>query len=80
MDKELAFFTSGQVAKQLQIPRAKLLYLIEKGDLSEASSRVAGRRLVTKEDIKKIEISLKPKGVNEQYVVRFSKLSNLRRP
>ena len=34
MDKELAFFTSGQVAKQLQIPRAKLLYLIEKGDLS----------------------------------------------
>ena len=59
MDKESFFSTSGAVAKRLQISRAQLLYLIEKGDLPEPSSQVPGRRLFTEENIKEIEFFLR---------------------
>lgn len=59
MDKKSSLSTSGAVAKRLQIPRARLLYLIEKGDLPEPSSQVPGRRLFTEENIKEIELFLR---------------------
>ena len=44
-------FTSGEVAIELGMPRWKLLYMIERGDLPEPTFAVPGRRLFTPNDL-----------------------------
>jgi excisionase family DNA binding protein len=43
--------TSGEVAQQLGVARAHLLYLIESGKVPGPSLRVPGRRLFTSDDV-----------------------------
>ena len=45
------FKTTGEVARILGIPRWRLAYLLEKGDLEEPKMSVPGRRLFSEEDI-----------------------------
>jgi hypothetical protein len=59
MDKKLTFFTGGAVAKRLQIPRAQLLYLIEKGDLPAPATHKAGKWLFTEEEAAALVLLLK---------------------
>jgi hypothetical protein len=51
-------YTSGQVSVQVEIPRWKLLYLIERGDLPGPSLQVPGRRLFTAQDVHNITQAL----------------------
>lgn len=51
-------YTSGEVAAQLEIPRWRLLYLIEKGEVSQPTLTVPGRRLFTPADIERIRHDL----------------------
>ena len=48
------YVTIGEVAKRCGLPRWKLAYLIERGDLPEASLHVPGRRLFTESDVQKV--------------------------
>jgi DNA-binding transcriptional MerR regulator len=50
--------TSGGVAAELNMPRWKLLYMLERGLLPDASVHVPGRRLFTEEDINRIRLAL----------------------
>ena len=47
--------SSGEAAKRLDLPRWKLQYLIEKGDLPGPTHLVAGRRLFNSEDWERLE-------------------------
>jgi hypothetical protein len=51
-------FTSGQVAEQVNMPRWRFLYLIEKELLPGPSFQVPGRRLFTGEDVAAIALAL----------------------
>ena len=51
-------FTSGEVATKLELPRWRLLYLIEKGDLPGPSHTVPGRRLFTRADVNRVKEAL----------------------
>jgi len=51
-------FTSGEVAAEVKLPRWRLLYLIEKGNLPGPSHEVPGRRLFTFDDISRIRRAL----------------------
>jgi DNA-binding transcriptional MerR regulator len=44
-------FGSGEVAKQLGVPRWKLTQMIELGKLPEASAKLEGRRLFSAADV-----------------------------
>ncbi len=52
------FLTTGQVAELLKVPRWKLAYWIERGDVAGPSVTVPGRRLFSKADIEKIRKQL----------------------
>jgi hypothetical protein len=56
MRKDL--FTSGQAAMQVGLPRWRLLYLIEKGEVPGPSLEVPGRRLFTAGNIRDIACEL----------------------
>lgn len=51
--------TSGAVARRAKLPRWRLQYLIEKGDLPGPSFEVPGRRLFTNKDVEVILATLK---------------------
>jgi hypothetical protein len=53
------FFSTGMVAEMLGVPRWKLIYQIERGDLPGPSMRVAGRRLFTTSDVAIIRTALR---------------------
>lgn len=53
--------TSGQVAKQLGVPRWKFLYWLDTGVLDEPAVRIPGRRLFTADEVKRIKEELGPK-------------------
>jgi DNA-binding transcriptional MerR regulator len=46
-----AIYGTSEAARQLGLPRWKLQYLIDRGDLPKASQVVAGRWLFTEEDV-----------------------------
>jgi hypothetical protein len=46
--------TIGPVADQLKLPRWRLAYLIDRGDVPGASLQVPGRRLFSDEDVERI--------------------------
>jgi DNA-binding transcriptional MerR regulator len=48
----------GAVAARLGIPRWRLAYLIERGDVSGPTLQVPGRRLFSEEDIERIRRAL----------------------
>lgn len=50
---------SGDVARKVNLPRWRLLYLIERGDLPGPSFEVPGRRLFTPEDVVRIDAVLR---------------------
>ena len=50
--------TSGAVARKANLPRWRLQYLIEKGDLPGPSYQVPGRRLFTTVDVEGILAAL----------------------
>ena len=47
-------FGSGEVARRVSLPRWRLIYLIDKGELPGQSLKVPGRRLFTEDDIRRI--------------------------
>ncbi len=49
----------GSVANRVGIPRWRLAYLIERGDVPGPSFQVPGRRLFSEEDIERILEALK---------------------
>jgi len=61
MQDESKHFGSGQVAKLLGIPRWKLLALIDRGQLPEATHKLAGRRLFTATDVTLLQERLRGK-------------------
>jgi DNA-binding transcriptional MerR regulator len=46
--------TIGSVADQLELPRWRLAYLIDRGDVPGSSLQVPGRRLFSDEDVERI--------------------------
>lgn len=52
------FFTSGEAAETVGIPRSRFLYLVERGDLPAPSHAVPGCRLFTAEDLERIKVAL----------------------
>jgi hypothetical protein len=50
--------TSGQAALRVGLPRWRLLYLIEKGEIPGPSYQVPGRRLFTPADLDRIAQAL----------------------
>jgi hypothetical protein len=52
------YVTLGTVAVRLAVPRWKLAYLIERGDVPGPSLQVPGRRLFTDEDVARISAAL----------------------
>ncbi len=52
------YLTTGEVATELGIPRWRLAYLIERGELPSPSARVPGRRLFTDDDVTRIRRAL----------------------
>ncbi len=55
------YITIGTVASQLVIPRWKLAYLIDRGDVPGPSLQVPGRRLFTTQDVENIRVALERK-------------------
>jgi DNA-binding transcriptional MerR regulator len=49
----------GSVAERVGMPRWRLAYLIERGDVPAPSFQVPGRRLFTEQDIDRIVQALK---------------------
>lgn len=49
----------GSVAERIGIPRWKLAYLIERGDVPAPSFQVPGRRLFSEQDVVRIIQALK---------------------
>lgn len=66
-EQEQTWYTLGELAAGLNIPRWKLAYLIERGELPEASRKVPGRRLFSAEDVEKIRQILKDKPVKTRH-------------
>jgi len=60
------FFTSGEVADAIGLPRSQFLYRVERGDLPAPSHAVPGRRLFTAEDVEQIKRLLKAREVAEE--------------
>ena len=55
---EAQLFSSGDVARRVDLPRWRLLYLVERGDLPGPTFAVPGRRLFTERDIQMIAEAL----------------------
>jgi hypothetical protein len=53
-----SYSTIGPVATHLGIPRWRLAYLIERGDVPGPSLQVAGRRLFSNPDVERIREAL----------------------
>jgi DNA-binding transcriptional MerR regulator len=58
---EKAYSSIGPVAARLGIPRWRLAYLIERGDVPGPSYQVPGRRLFSEEDIERLIQALETK-------------------
>jgi len=58
MMTETEYRTIGAVAAELGVPRWRLAYLIERGDVPGPSLHVPGRRLFTEADVEKIRLAL----------------------
>jgi hypothetical protein len=52
------YATTGNVAARLEIPRWRLAYLIERGDVPGPSLQVPGRRLFNEADVERIRRAL----------------------
>ena len=52
------YLTIGPVAAQLGLPRWRLAYLIDRGDLPGPSLQVPGRRLFCEQDVEGIKQAL----------------------
>ena len=61
------FWTTGELARELGVPRWRLLYWLERHDLPEPSVSIPGRRLFTADDVRRIKELLAIKdGAEEQ--------------
>ena len=49
------FLTIGQVARELGVPRWRLAYWLERGDLPQPTLAVPGRRLFSRSDVERIK-------------------------
>ena len=58
MPNKLTLLSSGAVARELNLPRWQLLYLIERGELPGPTLEVPGRRLFTEQDVERLRTSL----------------------
>ena len=54
----VSYSTIGPVAERVGIPRWRLAYLIERGDVPGPSLQVPGRRLFSEEDVDRIRAAL----------------------
>lgn len=61
MDQKF-LFSSGELAHELGIPRWRLLYFIERGTVPGAGQMVAGRRLFSTEDLRRVRYELERLG------------------
>ena len=48
-------YSTGAIAQQIQLPRWRLIYLIDSGTLPEPSIQIPGRRIFTGEDLWRIQ-------------------------
>ena len=55
---EAEYQTIGAVAEELEMPRWRLAYLIERGDVPGPSLKIPGRRLFTEKDVERIRRAL----------------------
>ncbi len=53
------FYSSGDVAKELNVPRYLLLQWLEAGKIPEPQLRVAGKRLFSEEELSILEKTMK---------------------
>ncbi len=53
-----SYQTIGAVAAELGVPRWRLAYLIDRGDLPGPSVQVPGRRLFSPEDVERLRLAL----------------------
>jgi hypothetical protein len=58
--------STGALAAQLGIPRWRLAYLIEHGDLPGPSIQVAGRRVFSDADVERIRAALAKRGATRR--------------
>jgi DNA-binding transcriptional MerR regulator len=56
------YFTTGQAAARLGLPRWRLAYLIERGAVPGPSVQVPGRRLFSQSDLQAIRQALRRTG------------------
>ena len=58
------FYTIGEVATELGVPRWRLAYLIERGTVTGPTASVPGRKLFSEDDIQNIrrELALQDEG------------------
>lgn len=62
----VVYRTIGAVAAEVGLPRWQLAYLIERGDVPDASCQVPGRRLFTGEDVEAIRRALAKRAENKK--------------
>jgi DNA-binding transcriptional MerR regulator len=62
---ETKLSTIGAVAARLRLPRWRLAYLIERGDLPAPSVQVPGRRLFTESDVEQLRQLLAQRQVRD---------------
>lgn len=82
-EADLRLFGSGEVARRLRMPRWKLLYLIDRGDLPGPHLQIAGRRLFTEDDIGRLQDAVSAIASHEQEQGRLPSnptLAETRRP
>ena len=60
------FYTSGEIADVVGLPRSRFLYLIERGTLPAPSHAVPGRRLFTANDLAHIQRALASRNSTEE--------------
>lgn len=59
------FLTIGQVAREIGVPRWRLAYWLERGDLPQPTLTVPGRRLWSREDVERVKSLLRVDGEAE---------------
>lgn len=62
MCKLSRFLTTGEVAKKLGMPRWRLAYLIDRGDVGGPAVVVPGRRLFSEQDVDRIRQEVSDRG------------------
>ena len=67
--KPTQLFSSGEAAAMLGVPRWRLLYLIDRGELPRPNQIVAGRRLFTHDDVAAMQAALDVRAARSEHIL-----------